>query len=348
MLFAGIPSPPIEWNSFSIGPLTIHWYAIIIVIGIVVATIWTNARLTKRGGEPWVVIDIALWAVVLGLLGARLYHVFTHPADYFYEGANLWAVFFIWEGGNAIIGALIGGAVGVAIACRNTGIRFWSFADALAPGLLTAQAIGRLGNYVNNELFGQPTDLPWGLQIDPSMPTIPAGLPEGTLFHPTFLYEMLWNLVGVALILILERMFRMRWGKTIAVYFIWYGLGRMWIEALRVDYSEIILGMRSNILGALVLVIVGVALFIVQLRRHPEPELSVYQPGRSPAEVAAAAEQDALEAEEQQTEKQQAGEPSTDEEQASAEQADEEQASAEQDSGAESTEGHAPSANDRQ
>lgn len=288
MSLAGIPSPPIEWSSFSIGPLTIHWYAIIIVIGIVVATLVTNHRLTKRGGERWIVIDIAMWAVVLGLVGARLYHVVTHPADYFYEGANLWRVFFIWEGGNAIIGALLGGALGIWIACRNAGLRFWSFADALAPGLLLAQAIGRLGNYVNNELFGQPTDLPWGLEIDPDNPAFPVGLPPGTLFHPTFLYEMLWNLVGVALILLLERMFRLRWGKAIAVYLIWYGVGRMWVESLRVDYSEIILGMRSNVFGALCLAIVGIVILIVQTRRHPEPEESVYLPGRSPADVESA------------------------------------------------------------
>ena len=288
MLLAGIPSPPIEWSNFQLGPITIHWYAIIIVTGIVLATVWTNARLTKRGGEPWVVIDIAIWAVLLGLLGARLYHVITHPGDFFYEGANPWRIFFIWEGGNAIIGALIAGAVGVWIGCRNSGIRFWSFADALAPGLLLAQAIGRLGNYVNNELFGQPTDLPWGLQISPDNPAFPPGLPAGTLFHPTFLYELLWNLLGVAIILVAERLFRMRWGKTIALYFIWYGLGRFWIENLRVDYSEIVLGLRSNALGALVLVLLGIVVLVVQNRRHPSPERSVYEPGRSPDEVAAA------------------------------------------------------------
>lgn len=290
MQLAGIPSPPIEWSSFAIGPLTIHWYALIILVGIIAATLWTNQRLTKRGGEPWIVMDIALWAVLLGLLGARLYHVVTHPGDFFYEGANPWRIFFIWEGGNAIIGALLGGALGIWLACRSAGLRFWSFADALAPGLLLAQAIGRLGNYVNNELFGQPTDLPWGLQIDPSNAAFPTGLPEGTLFHPTFLYELLWNLVGVVVILVAERLFRMRWGKSIALYLIWYGIGRMWIESLRIDYSEIILGMRSNVFGALCLTIIGIVILIVQMRRHREPELSVYLPGKSPEEVEAAKE----------------------------------------------------------
>lgn len=284
---AGIPSPPVEWASFQVGPFTVHWYAIIIVTGIVLAALWTNHRLTKRGAEKWVVIDIALWAVVLGLFGARMYHVFTHPGDYFYEGANLWRIFFIWEGGNAIIGALIAGGIGAWIGCRNAGVSFWSFADALAPGLLLAQAVGRLGNYMNNELYGQPTDLPWGLQIAPDNPAYPVGLPEGTLFHPTFLYEMLWNLLGIAIILLAERMFRMRFGKAIALYFIWYGLGRMWIESLRVDYSEIILGMRSNVLGALVMSIVGVALLVWSARVHPgDTERVVTAPAGDEADAA--------------------------------------------------------------
>ncbi|MDJ1371087.1 prolipoprotein diacylglyceryl transferase [Gulosibacter molinativorax] len=276
---ASIPSPPIEWSSFTVGPFTFHVYALIIVVGMIVAMIWTNRRMVARGAEPWVVIDIVIPTVILGLLGARLYHVFTHPADYFYEGAEWWRVFAIWEGGNAIIGALIGGAIGAYFACRFKGIRFLSFADALAPGLLLAQAIGRLGNWFNHELFGWPTDLPWGLEILSTNPAVPEGLPAGTLFHPTFLYELLWNLLGVAVILILERMFRMRWGKTIAVYLIWYGLGRMAIESIRVDYSEVILGMRSNVFGALVMVVIGVVLFIVQTRKHKEPELSVYGDG---------------------------------------------------------------------
>lgn len=280
-----IPSPPLEWSSFSLGPLTVHTYALVIVIGIIVALLWTNRRLVRRGGEPWVVIDIVIWAVPLGLVGARFYHVFTHSADYFYDGAELWRVFAIWEGGNAIIGALIGGAIGAFIGCRFAGIRFLSFADAVAPPLLLAQAIGRVGNWFNHELFGWPTDLPWGLEIEPTNPAWPEGLPPGTLFHPTFLYELLWSLLGVGVLVLLERMFRMRWGKTLAVYFIWYGVGRMVIESIRVDYSEIVLGLRSNVFGALCLVVIGVVLFVVQTRRHHEPEESIYLPGRAPGPV---------------------------------------------------------------
>lgn len=271
-----IPSPPAQWAAFSIGPFTLHVYALVIVLGIVFAVWWTNRRLTARGGEPWIIIDIAVPAVILGLLGARLYHVATHPADYFYEGADWWRVFAIWEGGNAIIGGLIGGAIGAYIVCRMRGIRFLSFADAVAPALLAAQAIGRIGNWFNHELFGWPTDLPWGLEIPQPNAAIPEGLPAGTLFHPTFLYEMLWNLVGIGVILVLERMFRMRWGKTVAIYFIWYGIGRMMIESIRVDYSEVILGLRSNVFGALVLALIGVVLFIVQTRRYRTDERSIY------------------------------------------------------------------------
>lgn len=280
-----IPSPPPEWASFSIGPVTIHTYAICILVGMIAAIIWTNHRLTKRGAEEWIILDAAIVAVPLGLLGARLYHVFTHPADYFYDRADPWRIFYIWEGGNAIIGALIGGAIGLAIACRLAGLRFLSVTDAIVPGLLLAQAVGRTGNWFNHELFGAPTDLPWGLEIEATNPAFPAGLEPGTLFHPTFLYEMLWNLLGVAVILLFERMFRMRWGRATALYLIWYGLGRMVIESIRVDYSEIVLGMRSNVLGALILVLIGVLLWLVQSKRHPELELSVYRDGHDPSEI---------------------------------------------------------------
>ncbi|MET0956774.1 MAG: prolipoprotein diacylglyceryl transferase, partial [Cryobacterium sp.] len=183
-----IPSP--EWSYFDLGIFRIHAYAICILVGIFAATALTSRRLTKRGGEPGVVLDIILWAVPLGIVGARIFHVLTHPNDYFGEGKNLWEVFAVWNGGIAIFGALLGGAVGAYIGCRLSGIRFWSFADALAPGLLLAQAFGRLGNWFNSELFGLPTTLPWGLEISPDNPAYPVGLPEGTLFHPTFLYEI--------------------------------------------------------------------------------------------------------------------------------------------------------------
>ena len=278
-----IPSPDPEWRTLEIpvpwGTLNIQLYALFILAGIIVATIMTSRRLTKRGAEPGIVLDVVLWAVPLGIIGARIYHVLTHPDDYF-AGQELWRIFAIWEGGNAIYGSLIGGAVGVIIACRITGLRFWSFADALAPGLLLAQAIGRLGNWFNHELFGWPTDLPWGLEIESTNPAFPAGLEDGTLFHPTFLYEIVWNVLGVVVLLGLERFFRLRWGMMFGAYLIWYGVGRSVFETIRVDPSEMFLGIRSNVWASFLAIVIGVVIIIVQRRRHPGIEPSVYRPGR--------------------------------------------------------------------
>ncbi|MWB97049.1 prolipoprotein diacylglyceryl transferase [Agromyces sp. MMS17-SY077] len=287
-----IPSPSEDWRYWEIpvpwGTLTIHAYAICILVGIIAAYIVTSRRLTKRGGEPGVALDVTLWAVVLGIIGARFYHVFTHPDDFFYEGANVWnpfepgSIWAIWEGGNAIYGSLIGGAIGVFIGCRLTGLRFWSFADALAPGLLLAQAFGRLGNWFNQELFGQPTTLPWGLEITYPNPAWPAGLPEDTLFAPTFLYEIIWNVVGIAVILLIERRGEgvLRWGKAFGVYMIWYGTGRAFLESIRLDPSEMFLGIRVNIWASWILIVLGIVLILVQRRRHTGLEPSVYVPGR--------------------------------------------------------------------
>ncbi|GAA1988463.1 prolipoprotein diacylglyceryl transferase [Microbacterium pumilum] len=275
---ASIPSPSISY--FDIGPLRIHIYALCIITGIIVATLMTNRRLTKRGAEPWVVIDIALLAVPLAIIGARIYHVVTHWDFYFGPGAVPWSALFIWEGGIAIYGSLIGGAIGAWLGCKWTGIRFWTFADALAPGLLLAQAIGRFGNWFNQELFGLPTDLPWGLEIDSDNPAFPPGLEPGTLFHPTFLYEVIWNTLGVLVLLWAGRRFRLQWGRVFALYLVWYSAGRIVWESIRIDQSEIIFGLRTNVWAAIFGVILGVVLFYVQKRRHPGFEPSPYVPGR--------------------------------------------------------------------
>ncbi len=313
-----IPSPPPEWKFLPLGDwlrgimpfipeewnLRVTTYALVIIVGIFAAVVIAHRRLTRRGGEPWIIVDVGIWAVVLGIVGARLYHVLTHLGDYFgpandnpwnpFQPGSVWA---IWEGGGAIFGALIGGAIGVAIGCRITGLRFWSVADAIAPGLLLAQAFGRLGNWFNQELFGLPTDLPWGLEIDRPNPAIPVGIPDDVLFHPTFLYEILWNLAGFALIIVateriafiagkliptFTRKHFWQWGKVLGLYLIWYGAGRVWFESIRLDPSETFLGIRSNVWTALAAIVIGIVIIVVQTRRHPGAEPDVYQVGRGP------------------------------------------------------------------
>ncbi|GAA4755957.1 prolipoprotein diacylglyceryl transferase [Amnibacterium soli] len=276
---SSIPSPPAAWAQFHIGPLTVHTYALCILAGIVAAVLITGVRLRHRGAPEGLALDAAIWAVPLGIVVARIYHVVTHPGDYFAAGDDLWNVFAIWDGGNAIYGAEIGGAVGLWIACRRAGIRFLSFADALAPALLVAQATGRLGNWFNHELFGVPTTLPWGLQIEASNPKFPPGLPAGTLFSPLFLYEIVWDLLGALVIVLLERRVALRWGRAIAVYFVWYGIGRAYLESIRIDpTSGGLLGVPDNEWTSFLLVALGVVLFVVQLRRHPGPEPDVRLP----------------------------------------------------------------------
>ena len=314
MLPLSIPSPDYAWQVFNVGQwlrdigltwfglnLTIHTYALCILVGIVAAGILTGYRLKQRGAEAMVVVDVMLWAVPLGIIGGRIFHVLTHPDDYFYAGANLLKTLYIWEGGMAIFGALILGGVGAFIGCRMSGLRFTAFADAVAPALLLAQAFGRFGNYFNHELFGLPTNLPWGLQIESTNAAFPAGLPAGTLFHPTFLYEILWNLLGIVVLLAIERKWRrskslradgttvtriaptawrLQWGRMLGLYLIWYGLGRSYLESIRIDPSEIFFGIRTNIWAAFAAILLGIVSIIVQGRRHPGLEPSPYLPGR--------------------------------------------------------------------
>ncbi len=295
-----IPSPDPAWSQIALGPLTIQVYALCLLAGIAAAVVLTQRRLGARGAADGVTLDIAIWAVPLGIVVARIYHVLTHLGDYTGPGSDPWEWLRVWEGGIAVFGSLIGGAIGVLIGCRVAGLRFWSFADALAPALLLAQAIGRLGNYVNQELFGSPTTLPWGLEISPDAPMYPDGVPAGTVFHPLFLYEMLWNLAGMTVLLLLDRRSArrraarvaagqpagpgLRWGRLFGLYLVWYGLGRSWLESVRIDpTSEAPLGVPINIWTALGAILLGVAIVVVQGRRHRVPEDSVYVPGREPA-----------------------------------------------------------------
>jgi prolipoprotein diacylglyceryl transferase len=281
LIISAIPSPDVSY--IELGPLRVHFYALFILAGIVLALILTESRLKARGAESGIALDISLWAIPFGILGGRFFHVLTHPNDYFFPGADLLAIFRIWEGGLAIYGALILGSLGAYIGARSAGIRFTSYLDAVAPGVLLAQAIGRWGNYFNNELFGIPTNLPWGLEISSNNPAYPAGLPDGILFHPTFLYESIWSLTGVALLLSADRRFNLRWGKMLGLYLVYYSVGRVWVEAIRIDPSEIVLGLRINIWSAIAGIVIGIAIIVFQSSRHPGQEPSVYRPGRQPA-----------------------------------------------------------------
>jgi len=272
-VLASIPSPPV--GVWYLGPVPIRAYALAILLGIVVAVWLGERRWRARGGEPGVVTDVAVWAVPFGVVGGRLYHVVSSPDAYFGPDGDLARIPQVWTGGLGIWGAIALGAVGAWIGCRRAGVRLPVFADAVAPGILLAQAIGRLGNYFNQELFGGPTDLPWGLQIDPAHR--PVGFEDVATFHPTFLYEALWN-VGAALLLIwLDRRYRLGHGRVFWGYIVLYTVGRTWIELLRVDPAEHVLGLRLNVWTSLLLCLVGVVGFLLSARLRPGREESPYR-----------------------------------------------------------------------
>jgi prolipoprotein diacylglyceryl transferase len=277
-LFASLPSPSV--SDIAVGPFIIRFYALFIILGIVLAIIVSAIRLQKRGAKAGVAIDIAIWTVPIAIVGARLFHVFTHFNDYFGAGKNPASVFYVWEGGLAIYGGLIFGALGAYIGARQSGIKFFAYADALVPGLLLAQAVGRWGNYFNNELFGQPTTLPWGLEILPTNPAYPVGLPEGELFHPVFLYESLWSLLGIAVLLFLEKRLNLQWGKLFAAYLVYYSVGRAFIETIRLDPAYVLFGLRTNVWSAIVGIIVGVVLYVYLGRKHTGLEQSIFLPAK--------------------------------------------------------------------
>ncbi|MCU1432149.1 MAG: prolipoprotein diacylglyceryl transferase [Actinotalea sp.] len=284
---AGIPSPP--EHTWHLGFLPIRAYALAILTGIVVAVWLTRRRWVERGGDADTVLEIIFWAVPFGIVGGRLYHVISSPDAYFGPDGDPMKAFAIWEGGLGIWGAIALGAVGAWIGTRRQGVRFSSFADAVAPGLLVAQAIGRLGNWFNQELFGGPTTLPWGLRIDPDSPTFPDGVDPGTLFHPTFLYELLWNLAAAALLIWLDRRYRLGHGRVFFLYAMVYTLGRVWIEALRIDPAEMIGPFRLNVWTSIIVFLGALIAFVVVGRRHPGRETTVQRtaPAEQDAELPA-------------------------------------------------------------
>jgi prolipoprotein diacylglyceryl transferase len=270
---AAIPSP--TQGVWELGPLPIRAYALCIIAGIVAAIVLTERRWVARGGAPGDVLDIAVWAVPFGIVGGRLYHVISSPRPYFGEGGDPLRALAIWEGGLGIWGAIALGGVGAWIACRRRGIPLPAFADALAPGLLVAQAIGRLGNWFNNELYGRATDLPWALTIYEWTGTGAVVGPDGQplvlgTFHPTFLYELLWNLAAAAVVIWADRRFRLSHGRAFALYVALYCAGRLWIELLRTDPAETIAGIRLNVYTAVVVGLLAVAYLVWQRGRPRE------------------------------------------------------------------------------
>lgn len=263
-LLGSIPSP--SNNVIEIGPLTIHYYGILIAIGVIVAVIVARLRYERFGGDGSLVERVSIWAVLIGFLGARAGYVITHTGRF--EGRP-WAVFFIWEGGLALYGGLLFGALAVIYLMNRWRGDVFSMGDAVAIGIPLAQAIGRWGNYFNQELFGTPTDLPWGLEI--AAGNRPEAYLEFETFHPTFLYEALWNaFVLVPIILILERRGKLFKGASFPLYLILYAVIRFAMELLRTDTTFRVLGISRNGWVSILAVIVGVVMFVwMQRRREP-------------------------------------------------------------------------------
>jgi prolipoprotein diacylglyceryl transferase len=267
-VITSIPSP--GESVWYLGPLPLRAYALAIIVGIVVAVWLGDRRWIARGGRPGMVADLAVWAVPFGIVGGRLYHVITDYQLYFGEGEDPIRALYIWEGGLGIWGAIALGAVGGWIVCRRRGVPFPAMADALAPGIILAQAIGRWGNYFNQELFGRPSDLPWAVEIDRDLR--PEGYENVETFHPTFLYESLWA-VAVALVLLwADRRFRMGHGRVFALYVAGYTLGRAFFEYLRIDPANELFGVRINLWVSILVFLAAVAYIIVSARRRPGRE----------------------------------------------------------------------------
>ncbi len=264
---AYIPSP--SQGVVHLGPLPLRGYALMIILGVVVAVWLGERRWAARGGTAGTVVDVAVWAVPFGLIGGRLYHVITDNQLYFGHGRHAIDALKVWNGGLGIWGAIAAGALGAYLGCRRRGISLRAFADAAAPGIVLAQAIGRWGNWFNQELYGRATKLPWALEIDPAHR--PLKTPDLGTYHPTFLYESLWC-VGVALLVIwAEKRFHLAYGRTFALYVAAYTVGRAWIEWLRVDSAHHILGLRLNDWTSLIVFLAAVAYLYVYRSRTEIP-----------------------------------------------------------------------------
>lgn len=261
IIATSIPSP--SQGVWEIGPFPLRGYALAIILGVIIAIWMGEKRWQARGGEAGEIQDLAIWAIPFGLVGGRLYHVITDSHLYFGEGGNPIEALYVWRGGLGIWGAIALGAVGVMIGAKLRGIKVLPLLDALAPGVLIAQAVGRWGNWFNQELYGQVTNLPWGLEIDDAhRPLEYVG--QDVLFHPTFLYESLWALVGATLIIWADKKFNLGHGRVVALYVMVYTLGRFWIELLRIDDVQLdnVFGLRWNAWMSIILFLAALAWFL--------------------------------------------------------------------------------------
>ena len=280
-VLAYFPSP--AQGVWYLGPFPIRAYALCIIAGIIVALVVGDRRWAARGGERGVIYDIALWAVPFGLIGGRVYHVMTDWRTYFGpDGAGAGAALRIWEGGLGIWGAVALGGVGAWIACRRKGIPLPAFGDAVAPGIVLAQAIGRLGNYFNQELYGRETTVPWGMEIFyrrdwsgvvdvHSLDGVSTG-EVAAVVHPTFLYELLWNVLVFIVLIWADRRFRLGHGRLFALYVAGYSLGRFWIELMRDDTATLIAGIRINVFTATFVFIGAVVYMLLAPKGREDPE----------------------------------------------------------------------------
>jgi prolipoprotein diacylglyceryl transferase len=279
-VLAYFPSP--AQGVWYLGPFPVRAYALCIIAGIIAALVIGDRRWAARGGERGVVYDVALWAVPFGLIGGRLYHVLTDWTTYFGEGgAGLGAALRIWEGGLGIWGAIALGGVGAWIACRRRGIPLPAFGDAIAPGIVLAQAIGRLGNYFNQELYGRETTVPWGMEIfyrRDSSGVVDVHSLDGVstgqvaaVVHPTFLYELLWNLLVFVFLLYVDRKYRLGHGRLFALYVASYCVGRFWIELMRDDTATLVAGIRINVFTATFVFIGAVVYMLLAPKGREDP-----------------------------------------------------------------------------
>ena len=270
---ASIPSPPI--NGFHIGPLTVHFYGLMYVIAITLAVLITQRRVRAAGGDPALVGDVALWAVPAGIIGGRIYFDITTPADI----PHVWyGAIAVWTGGLGVWGGIAAGALVGVWRVRRRGVPVAPFADAIAPALLVAQAVGRIGNYFNQELFGKPTSLPWGLVIDPQFR--PDHYHHFRTFQPTFLYELIFDLALAALLVWLGHHSKVRPPGLFALYVTGYSAFRIFEESIRIDSSEHFLGFRLNFYVATVLTVAGLTWFVISQRRKPA---AAVDPGEAPS-----------------------------------------------------------------